>query len=61
MRRILGLAGDTLEQAKLYLGIDKVAEAVLAAKLTDLSQYYEKSEVRETVVLLAGWLRESCR
>ncbi len=44
---VLGIGGSALDVAKRYLGIDALADKVLEAKLTDLSNYYENRAVRD--------------
>ena len=40
------IGGDTIDLAKKWFGMDKIAEEVLARKLPDLSKYYEDASVR---------------
>lgn len=43
---VLGVGGEILDATKRYLGINKVADKVLEAKLSDLYRYYNEAEIR---------------
>ena len=42
-------AGDVLDSMKNHFGVDATADTVLKLKLKDLSKYYEKEDVRNTL------------
>ena len=44
---VLGIAGDALDGAKRYVGMDALADAVLKAKLKDLATYNENKAIRD--------------
>ena len=47
MAGVLGIAGDALDGAKRYVGMDALADAVLKAKLKDLATYNENKAIRD--------------
>ncbi len=53
--KALDWGGDSLDWLKKHFGFEALADGVLEAKLEDLSQYYEKDNIRKE---LRGRLRE---
>lgn len=45
----LDIGGDALDWLKKHFNFDALADGVLAAKLQDLSRYYEDAAIRETL------------
>ena len=52
---VLGVAAKPLDWAKKYFGVGDVTDAVLAAKLENLSSYYENAKTRDQ---MRGKLKE---